>query len=341
MVVVHKVVALTADSIPLLWWLRCCRYNGDVLDLMLKLTHKIPDVTPKHLAHEVRTNAPPAGWGCLLCKVWLTGLIGRSAALPGPVHVRALQPHLGGDGRYGAVLGYAPTTWAQCLFPKAQISRCSLPDWLPLLREEVEAMNFDPAYPALPFDKLHRTDLLSLFINEVRPGAHTPPRQPGGPMVAHSLPHHLANRRQTRRFYPSAVIEWGKAKLTFEYGDYVIPENFKLMGTRHTRGLHHLPPPPNRIRLTPPLASSRRGCHPPGPQRPQAPRVLQPPSLCWYPPAFASPHRAGSTLVNFSLIRFGLGGNATQRRATTSTRTCPTEADRATALPRTAAWGRT
>jgi hypothetical protein len=40
---------------------------------------------------------------------------------------------------------------------------------LPLLREEVEAMNFDPAYPALPFDKLHRTDLLSLFINEVRP----------------------------------------------------------------------------------------------------------------------------------------------------------------------------
>ncbi len=30
-------------------------------------------------------------------------------------------------------------------------------------------MNFDPAYPALPFDKLHRTDLLSLFINEVRP----------------------------------------------------------------------------------------------------------------------------------------------------------------------------
>jgi hypothetical protein len=32
-------------------------------------------------------------------------------------------------------------------------------------------MNFDPAYPALPFDKLHRTDLLSLFINEVRPRA--------------------------------------------------------------------------------------------------------------------------------------------------------------------------
>jgi hypothetical protein len=49
--------------------------------------------------------------------------------------------------------------------------------------------------------------------------------------VAHSL----ANRQQTRRFYPSAVIEWGKAKLTFEYGDYVIPENFKLMGTRPTR----------------------------------------------------------------------------------------------------------
>jgi hypothetical protein len=68
--------------------------------------------------------------------------------------------------------GTPPTTWPQCLFPKAQISRCSLPDWLPLLREEVEAMNFDPAYPALPFDKLHRTDLLSLFINEVRPRAH-------------------------------------------------------------------------------------------------------------------------------------------------------------------------
>ncbi len=49
------------------------------------------------------------------------------------------------------------------------------------------------------------------------------------------MAHSLANRQQTRRFYPSAVIEWGKAKLTFEYGDYVIPENFKLMGTRPTR----------------------------------------------------------------------------------------------------------
>lgn len=168
-----------------------------------------------------------------------------------------------------------------CLDP---ISRCSLPDWLPLLREEVEAMNFDPAYPALPFDKLHRTDLLSLFINEVRP----PGTPAGGAVMAHSL----ANRQQTRRFYPSAVIEWGKAKLTFEYGDYVIPENFKLMGTRPTRA-----PAPNRIGLTPPLASSRRGCHPPGPQRSQAPRVLQPPSLCWYP-AFAS-----SRHVDLSLIR--------------------------------------
>jgi hypothetical protein len=45
---------------------------------------------------------------------------------------------------------------------------CCYPDWLPLLREEVQAMNFDPTYPALPFDKLHRIDLLSLFINEVR-----------------------------------------------------------------------------------------------------------------------------------------------------------------------------
>lgn len=43
-------------------WSHCCRYNGDVLDLMLKLTHKIPDITPKHLAHEVRTNNAPSNW---------------------------------------------------------------------------------------------------------------------------------------------------------------------------------------------------------------------------------------------------------------------------------------
>jgi hypothetical protein len=33
-----------------------------VLDLVLKLTHKIPDITPKHLAHEVRTNNAPSNW---------------------------------------------------------------------------------------------------------------------------------------------------------------------------------------------------------------------------------------------------------------------------------------
>jgi hypothetical protein len=33
-----------------------------VLDLMLKLTHKIPEITPKHLAHEVRTNSTPSNW---------------------------------------------------------------------------------------------------------------------------------------------------------------------------------------------------------------------------------------------------------------------------------------
>jgi cytochrome P450 len=126
------------------------KYNGDVLDLILKLSHKIPDITPRHLAHELHY------------------MVLSTYELYNPI---------------SAVL----------------VALEQYPGWLPLLREEVEAMNLDPSYPALPFDKLHRDDLLSLLINE------------------------------TRRFYPSTVAEWGKAKLLFDAGDYIVPEGFTIM----------------------------------------------------------------------------------------------------------------